>query len=64
MLKEHLLDSIVIPGSDAPDDIRESLVSVDGTDLTLIRWMLRMTPEQRMTYLQAVVDEIAEISEQ
>lgn len=30
----------------------EPLYSEDGTDLTLIRWMLSLTPEERLNVLQ------------
>ena len=41
----------------APDDDRRTH-SRDGVDLTLIRWMLSMTPRQRLETLQANVASI------
>lgn len=38
--------------------------SDDGVDLTLIRWMLSLTPEQRLEALQSAVQGILEIREQ
>jgi hypothetical protein len=35
----------------APDEWNEAY-SADGVDLTLIRWMLSLTPEQRLNVLQ------------
>ena len=32
----------------------------DGVDLTLIRWMLSMTPAQRLEALQQFVDSVVE----
>jgi hypothetical protein len=28
----------------------------DGVDRTLIRWMLRLTPTERLAYVQGVID--------
>ena len=33
--------------------------SEDGVDLTLIRWMLSLTPAERLTFLQKRIEEIA-----
>ena len=33
--------------------------SEDGVDLTLIRWMLSLTPDQRLAALQAFVDSVS-----
>lgn len=38
--------------------------SEDGVDLTLIRWMLSLTPAERLETLQASVNSILEIREQ
>jgi hypothetical protein len=35
-----------------------SAFAPDGTDLTLIRWMLSLTPTERLDVLQAHVDAI------
>jgi hypothetical protein len=35
--------------------------SDDGVDLTLIRWMLSLTPAQRLDVLQGFADSVAEI---
>jgi len=37
--------------------------SEDGVDLTLIRWMLSLTPAERLEVLQSAVDSILEIRE-
>lgn len=34
----------------------------DGVDVTLIRWMLSLTPEQRLDVLQSFLDGIAELT--
>lgn len=34
----------------------------DGVDVTLIRWMLSLTPEQRLDVLQSFLDSIAELT--
>ena len=33
----------------------------DGTDLTLIRWTLSMTPAERLDLLQGLMDELWEL---
>ena len=35
----------------------------DGVDLTMIRWMLSLTPAERLEVLQAAVNSILEIRE-
>jgi hypothetical protein len=34
----------------------------DGVDVTLIRWMLSLSPEERLAVLQGFVDSIAALS--
>ena len=34
----------------------------DGVDVTLIRWMLSLSPEERLAMLQGFVDSIAAMS--
>lgn len=46
----------VDPRSDLAGDGR---VDDDGVDVTLIRWMLGLTPEQRLDVLQGFVDSVA-----
>lgn len=43
--------------ADDPAD-GEATHSPDGVDLTLIRWMLSLTPEERLEVLQANVSSI------
>jgi hypothetical protein len=38
--------------------------SKDGVDLTMIRWMLSLTPAERLEVLQAAVNSIFDIREQ
>ena len=38
--------------------------SDDGVDLTMIRWMLSLTPAERLEILQAAVNSILDIREQ
>ena len=42
-------------GSSAPSGTVEPTYSEDGVDLTLIRWMLSLTPTQRLEVLQEAV---------
>lgn len=36
----------------------------DGVDVTLIRWMLSLSPEERLAALQGFVDSIAALSDE
>ncbi|MEO8658569.1 MAG: hypothetical protein ABI693_08870 [Bryobacteraceae bacterium] len=38
-----------------------SNVSQDGVDVTLIQWMLSLTPQERLEALQSAVDSILEL---
>jgi len=49
------------PDSSAID--ARSSYAPDGTDLTLIRWMLSMTPDQRLDALQGFVDALWELKD-
>ena len=42
----------------------ELLYSEDGVDLTLVRWMLSLTPDQRLQVLQDFVNALIEIREE
>jgi hypothetical protein len=46
---------------DKPYEPEEPEYSPDGVDLTLIRWMLSLTPAERLQVLQGFVDSIEEI---
>jgi hypothetical protein len=41
----------------------EEAYSPDGVDLTLIRWMLSLTPAERLEFLEQQVNSILEIRE-
>jgi len=46
------------------DDLAELTdYSPDGVDLTLIRWMLSLTPAERLEYLEQRVNDIISIRE-
>jgi hypothetical protein len=46
-------------------DAREnSEYSADGVDITLIRWMLSLTPAERLQVLQQFVNSVEEIRAQ
>ncbi|MBI1789938.1 MAG: hypothetical protein HYR60_20605 [Acidobacteria bacterium] len=38
--------------------------SEDGVDLTLIRWMLSLTPAERLQTLQQFVDSVIQVREE
>jgi hypothetical protein len=46
------------------DTPEKSEYSADGIDLTLIRWMLSLTPAERLQVLQQFVDSVEEIRAQ
>jgi hypothetical protein len=48
-----------MPG-DAPTTPSEPVYDDQGVDLTLVRRMLRLTPEERLRYMQEVVEDIME----
>jgi hypothetical protein len=48
-------------GNDDPSDLTD--YSADGVDLTLIRWMLSLTPAERLGYLEERVNDIISIRE-
>ena len=48
-------------GVDAVNASEEPTHSEDGVDLTLIRWMLSLTPAERLDVLQGFVDSVLEI---
>jgi hypothetical protein len=45
----------------APEPLATSAVD-DGVDVTLIRWMLSLTPEERLAVLQGFVDSALELA--
>jgi hypothetical protein len=48
-------------GPDREVATKEQSHSEDGVDLTLIRWMLSLTPAERLDVLQGFVDSVLEI---
>jgi hypothetical protein len=48
-------------GTDDPPGLTD--YSADGVDLTLIRWMLSLTPAERLEYLEQRVNDIISIRE-
>ncbi len=52
--------------SDGPDSAAEATAplpafAADGTDLTVIRWMLAMSPEDRLRWLQTHMRGVADL---
>jgi hypothetical protein len=45
-----------------PLDPTRSADDDDGVDVTLIRWMLSLSPEDRLAVLQGFTDSIAELT--
>ncbi len=41
----------------------EPLVSTEGVDLTLIRWMLSLTPAERIEQIESIARSLEEIRE-
>ena len=50
-------------GQDDPDPATLVDYSEDGVDLTLVRWMLSLTPAERINFLEERIDEILAIRE-
>jgi hypothetical protein len=46
----------IIEPTDEPPEAAESPYDSSGVDVTLIRWMLDMTPAERLQVLQSFVD--------
>lgn len=46
-----------------PDASEPDVFAEDGTDLTLVRQMLAMTPTERIRYAQSLAQSIARIQE-
>ncbi len=49
-----------------PEDNRDAPLpeySADGVDLSLIRWMLSLTPAERLEFVEAQVNEILAVRE-
>ena len=46
------------PPNPSPASAPEPAFSADGVDLTLVRWMLSLTPAERLAVLQANVRSI------
>jgi hypothetical protein len=46
-----------------PSDQPQPEYSEDGVDLTLIRWMLTLTPAERLEFLEDQINSILEIRE-
>ena len=44
-----------------PEETEQPLYSEDGVDLTLIRWMLSLTPAERLQVLQQQIDFISKL---
>ncbi len=44
-------------------DARDQTYAADGTDLTLIRWMLSMSPLERLEVLQASAGSLGRLRE-
>jgi hypothetical protein len=45
------------------DSVRLTDYSPDGVDLTLIRWMLSLTPAERLEFLEDRINDIISIQE-
>ncbi len=55
---------LMVDSNNDPDDLASLLdYSDDGVDLTLIRWMLSLTPAERLSFLEERINEILAIRE-
>jgi hypothetical protein len=55
-MSKGMVDSVTPEKADSPRN--EATHSEDGVDLTLIRWMLSLTPAERLEVLEANVRSI------
>jgi hypothetical protein len=49
-------------GSSSPQDPAGAPEPDDGVDVTLIRWMLSLSAEERLAVLQGFIDSVAELT--
>jgi hypothetical protein len=56
-------DMLVLAAMATDDETPLTDYSPDGVDLTLIRWMLSLTPAERLEFLEERVNEIISIRE-
>ncbi|MBN1607281.1 MAG: hypothetical protein JW940_11655 [Polyangiaceae bacterium] len=54
---------LTVPGVESPPNGTLPLYDDNGVDLTLVRKMLRLPPEERLRYVQELVEEILTIWE-
>ena len=54
------IDAAIGPGEDSPPPVRAEY-SEDGVDLSLIRWMLSLTPGERLEVLEKAANEILQL---
>ena len=59
--RRRRLSSPLLKGPDKFYDKNPPVYSDDGVDLTLIRWMLSLTPAERLQVLQQNANAIAEL---
>ncbi|HWQ53097.1 MAG TPA: hypothetical protein VN442_05395 [Bryobacteraceae bacterium] len=52
-----------VTGQDAHDRAPAPEYSEDGVDLSLVRWMLSLTPLERLRFLEERINDILEIRE-
>ena len=62
-LKGGYADFMANSGQDAPDPATLLDYSKDGVALTLIRWMLSLTPAERLSFHEERINEILAIRE-
>jgi hypothetical protein len=53
-----------VPRMETQPETEAASYSEDGVDLTMIRWMLSLTPAERLEVLQAAANSIIDIREQ
>ncbi len=60
----HAVLLVLIACMETEPQSADASYSEDGVDLTMIRWMLSLTPAERLEVLQAAVNSIFDIREQ
>ena len=56
-------DVLIVPAAELTPTSAEPIYDDNGVDLTLVRKMLRLSPEERLRYVEELVEEILEVWE-
>jgi hypothetical protein len=60
---EHILRVLALPQTMARDDAPTHARVDDGVDVSLIRWMLSLSADERLAVLQGFADSVAAVTD-